>query len=517
MKQAFRNMSIRRKLIVLAMSTSGAVLLLVTLAFVANETITFRRTIRQELTALANIIGMNSTASLTFNDQASASKTLEGLVTSPHILGAKILTPDGKIFAEYAAAASQDHPKPGPSSGGGPRPGDDSPEHRSGEAERWWAGNSAFEVSVPILLDSQTLGTVVIRSDSADLYTRLSGFFVMVIFITIGALALAYVISTKLQHPISDPILDLADTMKTVTMDKNYSIRANQHGTDEIGQLMKGFNEMLAQIQARDAELERSTIELQDSNAELKSFIYSAAHDLRRPLVNIKGFTEEIVRSIQDMQAILRRSAECLPENDQRKIDSIFQDDIRTASGFVGSSVERMANLIDALLKLSQVGFRELRREHVVMENLVQSVICGQTHQILVKNITVKVGALPDVIADRTAMDQIMGNLLDNAVKYMMSERRGHIEISGIKTRTGVIYNVRDNGRGIATDDVDKVFDLFRRAGQQDVQGEGVGLSYTRALVRLHGGRIWCESEAGVGSTFSFVIPEDHSTLKMEE
>jgi signal transduction histidine kinase len=113
---------------------------------------------------------------------------------------------------------------------------------------------------------------------------------------------------------------------------------------------------------------------------------------------------------------------------------------------------------------------------------------------------------LPKVVADRTSMEQVMANLLDNAVKYLDLDRPGQIEITAERSHNETTFRIRDSGRGIAKEDMDKVFAPFRRIGRQDVPGEGMGLPYVQALVRRHGGRIWCVSEPGVGTTFSFTI-----------
>ena len=99
-----------------------------------------------------------------------------------------------------------------------------------------------------------------------------------------------------------------------------------------------------------------------------------------------------------------------------------------------------------------------------------------------------------------------MGNLLANALNYLTPTRPGRIEISAQITPKTVTFRISDNGRGIAQDDLPKIFDIFRRAGRQDVPGEGMGLAYVRTLVRRHGGQIYCESELEVGSTFIFAI-----------
>jgi signal transduction histidine kinase len=99
-----------------------------------------------------------------------------------------------------------------------------------------------------------------------------------------------------------------------------------------------------------------------------------------------------------------------------------------------------------------------------------------------------------------------MGNILGNAVKYLEPDRPGEIEIRGERGDEETLFRVHDNGRGIAAEEIDKVFAPFRRLGRQDVPGEGMGLAYVQALVRRHGGCISCESDPGMGSTFTFTI-----------
>jgi signal transduction histidine kinase len=143
----------------------------------------------------------------------------------------------------------------------------------------------------------------------------------------------------------------------------------------------------------------------------------------------------------------------------------------------------------------------------VDMEALVQVALEILAHQIEERQVKVSVGPLPEVVADRASTEQILGNLLGNAVKYLDPDRAGEIEITAERDHDETTFHIRDNGRGIAGEDMDKVFAPFRRAGKQDVPGEGMGLPYVQTLVRRHGGRIWCESQPGKGSTFYFTIP----------
>jgi signal transduction histidine kinase len=195
-----------------------------------------------------------------------------------------------------------------------------------------------------------------------------------------------------------------------------------------------------------------------------------------------------------------------LDEKQRRAVTMALQEDVPEALGFIDSSVTRMDNFINAVLKLSRLGRRELKLEPVDMEALVQATLETLAHQIEERQVKVTVGSLPEVVADRTSMEQIVGNLLNNAVLYLASDRPGEIEVTAELGDDETTFRVRDNGRGIAEEDMPKVFAPFRRAGKQDVPGEGMGLAYVQTLVRRHGGRIWCESEPRVGTTFSFTI-----------
>jgi signal transduction histidine kinase len=253
--------------------------------------------------------------------------------------------------------------------------------------------------------------------------------------------------------------------------------------------------------------IKKAERELRDANEEIQSFVYSASHDMRQPLVNIKGFSAELGRSYQDMQMILGRYTDLIPAEDRERVNAIMSDDVRSATEHIGSSVARMSAIINGLLSISEVGYRALKTEPISMNNLAQSVLAGAAHQIKKQNATVIVGDLPLVIADRSAVEKIMETILDNALKYVVHGRPAKVEISGERTSDAVVFHVRDNGCGISVDEIPNLFKIFRRLGRQNVPGVGVGLAYVKALVKHHGGRIWCESKPGEGSVFSFTIP----------
>ena len=129
-------------------------------------------------------------------------------------------------------------------------------------------------------------------------------------------------------------------------------------------------------------------------------------------------------------------------------------------------------------------------------------------HRLTARGANVNIEELPVVVSDLSALELVIGNLLDNAVKYLDASRPGRIEVVGEQAPGQVTLHVRDNGRGVAADDQTKVFDVFRRVGHRDVPGEGMGLAYVKAVMRRLGGEVRCESVLGRGSTFSIDIPD---------
>ena len=266
--------------------------------------------------------------------------------------------------------------------------------------------------------------------------------------------------------------------------------------------LQEAYNQLELRVKER-------TTELETANEELKTFAYTVSHDLRAPLVNIKGFSGELHVTLEDIRLAIEPLLPQLDEQQQQIINIAFQQEIPEAVHFIDSSVNRMDSLVNAILKLSRLGRKELDFEPIEMEPLVQNVLKSLAHQIEQRQVKIRLDTLPTIVADRMAMEQIMGNILNNAIIYLDTNRPGKIEINSRRYPNETRFQVCDNGRGIAKDDSHKIFELFRRAGKQDVPGEGMGLAYVRTLIRRHGGRIWFESQPDAGTTFFFTIPNN--------
>lgn len=166
-----------------------------------------------------------------------------------------------------------------------------------------------------------------------------------------------------------------------------------------------------------------------------------------------------------------------------------------------------MDRLISAILNLTREGRRTFQPEKIDTRELIENIVSTVAHQASEANAQIHIEPLPNIVSDRLSMEQIFSNLIDNALKYLKPNEAGDIRVRA-KTRMGfAIFEVIDNGRGIDPKDHQRIFDLFRRAGLQDRQGQGIGLAHVRALVRRMGGTISVTSELGKGSTFSVTLP----------
>jgi len=252
-------------------------------------------------------------------------------------------------------------------------------------------------------------------------------------------------------------------------------------------------------------EQREAEAELKESNEEIQRYAYIVSHDLRAPLVNIMGFTSELEAVTDEIGATIK---------DHQDADR-FKTDVHESLTFIKAAIDKMDGLINAILRLSREGRRNFKPEPLDMTKVMRGLANAQRHQADTMDAEVIIHDLPNIVADRLAIEQIFGNLIDNAIKYSAPDRRGVIEVSGEPFGSRVRFSVKDNGRGIAPHDHIRVFELFRRSGAQDKPGEGIGLAHVRALVRSLGGRIDLSSELGVGTTFTITLPERPSRTTM--
>ncbi|MCJ9704602.1 MULTISPECIES: CHASE3 domain-containing protein [unclassified Bradyrhizobium] len=267
-----------------------------------------------------------------------------------------------------------------------------------------------------------------------------------------------------------------------------------------------------------ESVVDERTADLREANDEIQRFAYIVSHDLRSPLVNIMGFTSEldelgndIFRRIGGLAHVPADGPPLAPagpgEIALEGADKQLSEDFSEALGFIKSSIAKMDRLISAILNLTREGRREFQPVKIDTSELIEGIVSTLAHQAAEAQAEIHLEALPNVVSDRLALEQIFSNLIDNAIKYLKRGVPGEIRIRG-RTKLGyAIFEISDNGRGIDARDHQRIFDLFRRAGTQDKPGQGIGLAHVRALVRRLGGTMSVSSELNAGSTFTITLP----------
>jgi signal transduction histidine kinase/CheY-like chemotaxis protein len=482
----FRNLAIKGKLMLVILLASTAALLVASAAFVAYELVTFRRTMTRDLMVLADVLGNNSTAALSFDDAATGAEVLGALKAQPRIVAAALFTKDGQLFARYV------------------RPGSDGivPLVTGMEGYRFAAEH--LELFRPIVLDAKQVGTIYLQSDLEDMQARLESYGGIVVVVLLGSLLVTLGLSSRLQQVISQPVLDLARTAKVIADEKNYSVRATKHSDDEIGALTDGFNQMLAAIEDRDTALQmlnetleqrvaERTAAAEAANRAKSEFLANMSHELRTPLNSVIGFANVLLKNKHRNQ---------LPE------DLSFLERI-VANG------KHLLGLINQILDLSKIEARkvDLNLGPVALDVLVQDVIAQLEGQVRGRNVKLRTD-LPQPMAplraDAGKLKQIVINLIGNALKFT---ERGSVTVRvevDAATRAPTRIDVIDTGCGIPKDRLDVIFEAFQQVETGSTRkfgGTGLGLTISRALCQLMGYRLEVRSEAGRGSTFSIILP----------
>ncbi len=276
-------------------------------------------------------------------------------------------------------------------------------------------------------------------------------------------------------------------------------IAALNAARSELDRVNAGLEET---VRGRTAALSRATEEVQ-------RFAYIVSHDLRSPLVNVMGYTAELEQAGRTIDAQMTKVETLAPDLVESDALTAVRDDIPEAVGFIRASTEKMDRLINAILKLSREGRRNLVSETLDMAAMVSRIADSIRHQTDAADAEIVIEDMATFESDRLSVEQIMANLIENALKYLDHSRPGRIVVSGKDVAGGwVEYAVADNGRGISDRDHERIFELFRRSGRQDRPGEGLGLAFVRNSVRRLGGSIDVESELGKGSTFRLKFPK---------
>jgi PAS domain S-box-containing protein len=259
------------------------------------------------------------------------------------------------------------------------------------------------------------------------------------------------------------------------------------------------IQDLARELEKRVVELAASNRELAQKSAENESFVFGVSHDLRAPLVNLQGFSHELQLTSDQLQALL--ASDAVPADIRAAAMELISGELGESLGFIRNAVKHLSNIIDGLLRLSRVGRIEYARQSVDMSELVADILSAMNSSIMSSGARVQVHPLPAIRGDRNALGQVFANIVDNALKNLDERRAGVIDISADDSDPPV-FSIRDNGVGIPVEYHSKIFHVFQHVHDSSRRGEGMGLAIVQRIVEHHAGRIWFESQSGVGTTF---------------
>lgn len=474
----FANLSIRNKIAgIILTSTLLAVGVGFTVVFKTSVQ-NFETTLKREAQLIAQVVGSYNAIHLHFGKDSAddARDDIEKLLRlTPNVVQACLFDNADQVFTCYAPPNNFYSPPI------------EIPERslkiRDAEVFVFEPVTKTIEdESEGVIGEEIKLGTIYLRMTTGDLPQQIRRFQISMLVLLTVVVGAAIVLAYFLQGFISKPILDLARRAEYISQNADYSIRVQKPGSDEIGLLYDGFNEMLAQIQGRQEDLERS-------NRDLDQFAYVASHDLKAPLRAISTLSSWIEEDLGD-----RLSGE---GKEQMRL--------------LRSRVTRMDALIEGILRYSRVGRTSAHDEVVDVGALLHEVA-----EILAppEGFTIEIGpGMPSLTTSRLRLEQIFSNLINNAIKYHDKEK-GLVQITVSRQEGFYEFTVADDGPGIAPEHQERVFRMFQTLQPRDkVESTGLGLALVKKLVEEEGGHITLDSEVGQGAKFRFTWPVDRALI----
>ncbi len=442
--------------------------LLLALALVAvNEVRGARHAVISESALLAAIVSEYAAVDMAFDDRDEASQTLDTLAKRHDVVYAALFDNEGHRFAAYRSPEIVD----------GTIPDRIDVRAPAGATLR----QDHLDVLEPVSHRTIRYGTLQLRVSTAALRELTRTYLLFAAGVTAGIVLLVLALAVFLQRSIARPIVELTRVAKAVTEKQDYSVRATAPRADEIGVLAAGFNAMLAEVGRRQREAEEA-IRLRDE------FLSIASHELNTPLTSLK-------LSLQNLQ---------------RPMDGVvFDDQQRRFVNLAARQSERLERLVSELLDVTRLRRAKvsLNLEDTDLAELVREVAERFGPELARSGSRLDIAAMAPLVGtwDRSRLDQVVTNLLANALKFGEGKP---IEIATAVDGERARLVVRDHGRGIPAEGMQRIFEPYERAvPTAHFGGLGLGLFIVRSVVELHGGTVRATSVLGEGATFTVELP----------
>jgi signal transduction histidine kinase len=502
-----RNLSIKRKLTLLAVLTSTIVVLVSSASFVAYDLVTFRTMLIRDLVTQAEIVALSSAPALASNDAATANAQLTALSAQPDVVAAILYRPDGQIFARFYRGGIPSAELPAPMRG-----------KQSQITAKY------LEAFSDVSLHGERLGSLSLQSDMLRWNTRVRRYMgLLAIFVFISGV-IAWFVSSRLQRIVSTPILELERTMRAVSVDRNYAVRAIRTSGDEIGCLIDGFNTMLSEIQHREKALQRANTALKTRTRELEGEV-SHRKETQEELLRAKDAAEEASRAKSAFLANMSHELRT-PLNAIIGYSEILEDELRDSNQAEGlADLQRiqgagrhLLSLINDVLDLSKIeaGKMTLHIESFEVEPLIEDIVTAfrpaaernaNRLELLI------IGNLGSMSADITKVRQILFNLVGNACKFT---EKGSVTVYAQRHQTSsgdrLSFRVTDTGIGMTEEQQESLFQHFAQADTSTARkygGTGLGLAISQRYTDMMRGDITVVSALGEGSTFTLELPAE--------